>query len=123
DYYGYYYYVSSHFVMVRYDSHGMVDSSFGKNGIVADASELQRTTAISLQIDGKILVTGYGSHPFQIERYNNDGNPDTSFGIHGKQFNNFNFNSWANSILALPDGKISIAGAANYDFLITRLNK
>lgn len=120
DYYGYYYYTSSHFVMVRYNSDGSVDSSFGKNGVVADASELQGNSAISLQADGKILITGYGGHPFQIERYNVDGSLDSNFGSGGKQFNSFS--SWANSVLVLPNGKIAVAGATTSDFLIARLN-
>ncbi|HET9823797.1 MAG TPA: T9SS type A sorting domain-containing protein, partial [Chitinophagaceae bacterium] len=38
----------------------------------------------------------------------------------GKQFNNFQ--SWTSSILVLPDGKISVAGGTQHNFLITRLN-
>ncbi|HET9824819.1 MAG TPA: hypothetical protein VFP87_05765, partial [Chitinophagaceae bacterium] len=80
DYYGTYYFASSHLVMVRYNNDGVLDSSFGANGFVADASEFQSATAISLQADGKVLVTGWGGRPFEIERYSSDGSPDNSFG-------------------------------------------
>jgi uncharacterized delta-60 repeat protein len=120
DYYGSYYYASSHFAMVRYHSNGTVDSSFGKNGVVTDASEFQNTSAITLQPDGKVLVTGSGGRPFEVERYNSDGTPDSSFATDGQQSNNFD--SWASSILVLPNGKIIVAGSTNTNFLITRLN-
>ena len=120
DYYGSYYYASSHFAMVRYHSNGIVDSSFGKNGVVTDPSALQFTYAMSLQADGKVLVTGYGDRPFEVERYNSDGTPDSSFATDGQQSNTFD--SWANSMLVLPNGKIVVAGATPKNFLIARLN-
>jgi uncharacterized delta-60 repeat protein len=120
DYYGTYYYASSHFAMVRYHSNGVVDSSFGKDGVVADASDFLGTSAMTLQADGKLLVTGYGSRPFEIERFNSNGTRDNSFGMQGQQSNSFE--SWANSILVSPNGKIIVAGATQTNFLIERLN-
>ncbi|TMI81622.1 MAG: T9SS type A sorting domain-containing protein [Bacteroidetes bacterium] len=120
DYYGSYYFASAHFAMVRYNSNGVVDSSFGKNGVVTDASDFQGTSAMTLQADGKLLVTGYGGRPFEIERYNSDGTPDSSFATYGKQSNDFD--SWTSSILVLPNRKIVAAGAAHTNFLIARLN-
>lgn len=120
DYYGSYYYASSHFIMTRYLSNGVVDSSFGENGIAGHTSELQSVNAMSIQADGKILVTGYGGHPFQVERYNSDGSIDSSFGIDGKQFNSFV--SWATSIVVSPNNKIFMAGGTSRDFLVARLN-
>jgi uncharacterized delta-60 repeat protein len=67
-----------------------------------------------------VLVTGYGGRPFEIERYNSDGTPDSSFATDGQQSNNFD--SWANSILVLPNGKIIVAGATPTNFLVARLN-
>jgi uncharacterized delta-60 repeat protein len=120
DYYGYPYYASSHFAMVRYYSNGAIDSSFGKNGVVTDASDLQQTSGMSLQADGKILATGPGGHPFEIERYNSDGSPDSSFATNGRKSNNFE--SWANSIVVMPNGKISVAGGTSNNILVARLN-
>jgi len=120
DYYGNPYYASSHFAMVRYYSNGTVDSTFGNNGLVADASDLQATAGMYLQSDGKILVTGSGGSPFEIERYNSNGSPDNSFATNGRQSNNFE--SWANSVVVLPNGKISVAGSTRTNFLVARLN-
>ena len=118
DYYGEYYYSSYHLTIVRYNSTGAVDSSFGKNGIIDGASELGGPAAVTLQGDGKILVVGRGNNPIEIERYNSNGSADSSFGINGRQFLGF---GWPSSILVLPNNKIAIAGASNNNFLIASL--
>ena len=82
------------FVLVRYNSDGSLDSSFGTGGEVATdlGSRSDAANSIVLLADGKILVVGttgdgpIGSAPdqpgldFALARYNSDGSLDTSFG-------------------------------------------
>src|SRR4030095_15817349 len=108
DYYGYTYYTSSSFSMVRYNSNGELDLSFGKNGKVEDSLDMSGATAIALQADGKIVVAGSHRNGGSIvERYNDDGNLDASFGPGGKVVIG---PGWFNSTVVLPDGKILLAG-------------
>jgi uncharacterized delta-60 repeat protein len=57
DYYGGFYY-STGLAIVRYNSNGSIDSTFGQNGIVTGNSEMGGTNAMAMQDDGKVVVTG-----------------------------------------------------------------
>jgi uncharacterized delta-60 repeat protein len=63
--------------LMRFTPHGVLDSSFGTNGIVF--SDLQSKYDIdypapvaTLQEDGKIVVAGNGQTKFAVVRYNDD---------------------------------------------------
>lgn len=81
--------IPSDFALVRYNSDGSIDTSFGSNGIVTtDAlSNPDNVGGITLQSDGKILLAGSSfndnSFNFNLVRYHSDGNLDTSFGSNG----------------------------------------
>jgi uncharacterized delta-60 repeat protein len=78
------------FAMVRYNSDGSLDTSFGSGGKVLTAFPGEGQTSINgitLQSDGKIVVAGdVGPGPgdsgeqFTVARYNANGTLDTSFG-------------------------------------------
>jgi uncharacterized delta-60 repeat protein len=78
----------SEFALVRYNSDGTLDSTFGTGGkVLTDAGSANDTvTGLEIQPDGKILVvgtsSGTGVSPADIVlvRYNSDGSLDTSFG-------------------------------------------
>ena len=63
---------SYYFTLVRYNSGGSLDSSFGTGGIVT--TESGQGYGMALQSDGNILVTGWGSadghYAFALLRYN-----------------------------------------------------
>ncbi len=69
-------------VVGRFNTDGSVDTSFGSGGFAIsralDSGPAIRS-ALALQSDGKILVTGAGS----IGRYTSEGQPDTTFGTAG----------------------------------------
>lgn len=71
--------------LVRFDSTGVVDATFGTNGI---APLLAGGSALTLQSDGKILVStgagSFGPSTGSVTRYNADGSVDRSFGISGQ---------------------------------------
>lgn len=122
------------FALVRYNSDGSVDNSFGNNGIVTTAVGTGEDIlwAVAIQHDGKILAAGYGisavsGYDFAVVRYNQDGSLDSSFGNNGIGLTPVGTSSDFGIGLALqPDEKIVLAGAsvtaAGYDFSIVRYN-
>ena len=113
------------FELVRYNSNGSLDTSFGSGGIVTTSFPGQGSYAfaLALQPDGKIIAAGTD---FGLERYNPNGTPDTTFGNGGQVTTDFDgFNDDAFSILVQPDGKLVAVGSAKnpatyYDFAAVR---
>jgi uncharacterized delta-60 repeat protein len=106
--------ISGGFSLIRYNTEGSLDASFGNGGSVLSANGLG-SQALILQPDGKILVAGTSNSPTKIAlvRYNSDGSIDTSFGggvmvttqiLPGP--------CGATSAAIQPDGKIVVAGIA-----------
>lgn len=129
--------VDGYFRIVRYKSNGIVDSSFGTNGRIKTIFNnygLQSARAISIQSDGKIIVSGDAlridttntSIDFVIARYNADGNIDSTFNDVGKQTINLQdgqpVNDRCYAIALQADGKILLCGSTGDALAITRLN-
>jgi uncharacterized delta-60 repeat protein len=126
----------SSFVLLRYNSDGSIDPAFGSGGTVTTniAGNDDKAYALALQADGKIVAAG--RRGIQIEpsqqrkgnvalaRYNPDGSLDATFGTGGKVINDFGqgLESYALEVMIQPDGKIVIAGASSYQFLVARYN-
>ncbi len=99
--------------LVRYDQNGLIDSTFGINGIVRSYFR-QAINRISIQPDGKILALGTDI----LVRYHPDGRIDQSFDNDGKLSA-----AGATSILIQPDQKIIVAGRSenqSLDFKLVR---
>lgn len=69
--------ITYNFVVVRYQTNGKPDSSFGTNGIaITDLGNYEEAHSMALQTDGKIVVAGFtetlsdGSGKFALVRYN-----------------------------------------------------
>ncbi|HEX5732275.1 MAG TPA: delta-60 repeat domain-containing protein [Blastocatellia bacterium] len=109
---------ASSFCVVRYNSNGRLDSSFGKDGVAKTAFSdgFDDAFAIALQPDGKIVLAGSADlnrtkSPIAVARYNTDGTPDTSFGNEGKlTLKLLGSRSQANAVAIQPNGKIILAG-------------
>jgi uncharacterized delta-60 repeat protein len=80
----------SDFALLRYNSDGSLDSSFGTGGKVVTnlGPQIEEADSLVIQPDGKILVVGTmgtsGANPgsdLALARYNSDGSLDTSFGV------------------------------------------
>ena len=103
--------------IVRYNSDGTVDETFGDRGFVL--TSLARENLVGdmiLQPDGKILITGEkkanendNSTSF-ILRYNPDGTRDESFGTGGLVLTTFSVPIDIHAIGLQQDGKIIIGG-------------
>jgi uncharacterized delta-60 repeat protein len=125
------------FTLVRYNSDGSLDTSFGTGGIVLTDFFGSPDTAFDLAIqpDGKILAAGYegygdGYGKFGIARYNEDGSLDNTFDLDGLLTTNFTDGlDGANGIALQSDGRILVAGIAGLggnpehsDFALARYN-
>jgi uncharacterized delta-60 repeat protein len=116
------------FALVRYNSDGTIDQSFGNNGKVTTDFGANFDFALSgnLQPDGKIIAVGYTGFGFALVRYNSNGTLDTTFDGDGKVSIAFTGTITGWSSLVQPDGKIVAAGSvrngSNYDFALIRCN-
>lgn len=118
------------FALVRYNSDGTMDNSFGSSGIVTTeiGTSSDEATCIALQPDGKIILGGYSLNvvtgDFALARYNSDGALDTSFDVDGKlttAFGSGSSDERGSSVILQPDGKIILIGYPG-DFLLARYN-
>jgi uncharacterized delta-60 repeat protein len=113
----------SRFVLVRYDSNGILDTSFGIDGrVITNISDkLDRIASVIIQNDGKIIASGATSDDatysdFAMVRYNFNGTLDTSFGNNGVVITSLKAWDYANSITLQNDNEIIIAGTTSKDF-------
>lgn len=105
--------------LVRYNSDGSLDNSFGNSGIVLTTLHDSDDEAhgIALQNDGKIVVAGYTfngkNYDVALARYNINGDLDSTFGNFGKVETGLAAGDIkANGMVIEPDGKIIVAGYA-----------
>lgn len=122
-------YTDAQFVLARYNSNGTLDTTFETDGIIIGSSF--HISSVILQSDGKIIVAGFSfvgsSRNFQMYRYNNGGDVDTSFGVSGIVTTPIGGKDFAHDVALQTDGKIILSGAShnssgeyNSDFAIVR---
>jgi uncharacterized delta-60 repeat protein len=105
---------SADFALVRYNSNGSLDTSFGLRGQVATdfSGRGDGVRALGIQSDGKIVAAGFANAPsadFALARYYQDGSLDPTFGIGGKITTSFSASA-INALAIQADGKIVAAG-------------
>lgn len=117
------------FALIRYNTNGSLDSSFGSNGrlILSLSSGDDEIHGLAMQTDGKILVGGSANinsnGEFAIVRFNSDGSLDTSFGASGKIITPVsNDRDYIQALAVQPDGKIVAAGVGGTAFVVVRYN-
>lgn len=105
------------FLLLRYHSNGLIDSSFGTDGVVTTnfGAAFAHAYKVLIQKDGKIIAVGTSNDEVAIARYNNDGSLDNSFDGDGKQTTSEGINSFtATSAVLQKDGKIVVVGDIGY---------
>ena len=121
------------FAIVRHNSDGSLDDTFGIDGIVTTTIGIGNDypQSIALQSDGKIVVAGYSiigtNYDFVLVRYNSDGSLDNTFDTDGRVTTDIvTKHDFATSVVLQSDGKIVMAGysgtGANFDFALLRYN-
>jgi uncharacterized delta-60 repeat protein len=115
------------FGLTRLRADGGVDTSFGRNGLAqAHFTDFLNTPyAVTPTADGRIVVAGNAEtadgtlSEFAVARFGADGRPDKSFGRGGRVTTNFvgvhpgGVSNIATAVLALPDGRLLVAGGAS----------
>lgn len=119
------------FVVVRLDSNGTLDSTFGAGGIVQFTFGFGiDSNAIQLQKDGKIVIGGdsYSGRALNIVRFEKNGKfdptfPTPPFDINGpgKVLIKFDLNAFGRGLAIQNDGKILICGNISGFFSVLRL--
>lgn len=104
------------YVLIRYNSDGSLDNSFGLGGIV----ELSIGTGgicydMEILSDGKIIVAGHSSNGMNddvaLARFNSDGSLDNSFGNAGTVLTPVGSAAdYAYGLAVQPDGKYVVVG-------------
>jgi uncharacterized delta-60 repeat protein len=103
--------------ILRYNTDGSRDSSFGSGGIAGISFNTGQ--GIAVQPDGKIVA---GVEHIYLLRLNPDGSPDLDFGVGGLAVDNYLVDTTGtHTILLQPDGRIIILGA-DTDSTVTRFN-
>lgn len=124
-------YSANDFAVVRYNTNGSLDTSFGLNGkVITNVSGGDLAYAMAIQADGKIVVVGSegvnggSSLNFAVVRYNSNGSLDTTFDSDGKVTTPVGaFSLGAKSVAIQSNGKIVAAGSGgNDDFAVVRYN-
>ncbi len=118
------------FGVVRYDTNGALDISFGGTGIVlTPVGPLDdEATSVAIQSDGRIVVAGFSQngadYDIAVVRYDATGGLDVSFDLDGVLTTDFGASSdLAEDVAIQADGKIVVAGYsgnADYDFAVAR---
>ena len=121
------------FAVVRYNTDGSLDTSFGADGKLTTpvSSSNDHAHGVAVQSDGKIVVAGESyngsTYDFAAVRYNTNGSLDTTFDGDGKLTTRVGAsNDYCQSVALQPDGKILMAGLSsngnNNDFTVVRYN-
>ena len=108
--------------LLRLNTDGTIDATFNESvtfeGLIP--------SAVAIQSDGKIVLSGSESGTASIRRFNNDGAVDVTFNGTGVQSIDFGLNGYASSMAVQSDNKIIIGGytldGTDGDFKVVRLN-
>lgn len=123
------------FAVVRYNTNGTLDTSFGTDGKVTTEigdsflclEPLARALAIKVQSDDKVIASGLTHHgstyDFALARYSTTGTLDATFGDDGIVITDFSSTTDEGADMAIQsDGKIIVAGISNSNFALARYN-
>lgn len=125
------------FVIVRYNTNGTLDDSFGNGGsVITSLGNFALLNSVAIQSNGKIVAAGPGTivhlgfftQIFTVIRYNADGSFDTSFDGDGVSLAAVELSPQAAAPLSLAlqdDEKIVLAGgcfSSFSEFCVARYN-
>lgn len=109
------------FVLVRYTAAGILDTTFGAQGITRTSiGDCAHAYAGVVVADDKIILAGLSDDAIAIARYNVNGILDTTFGNGGIATMSVGDNSIAQAISVQSDGKIIVVGSSTNKFAVAR---
>jgi uncharacterized delta-60 repeat protein len=104
------------FALVRFNSDGSLDTSFGTGGIVtvAQPGRHDEAACVALAPDGKIVLAGHyqqgTDYVIELARFQTNGVLDTTFSGDGIQTTQIGAAERAHDVVVQPDGKIVLVG-------------
>jgi uncharacterized delta-60 repeat protein len=113
--------IGDDFALWRLHANGLFDAEFGDNGLVTTDFGNDDASAIALQPDGKIIVTGQVQDPsgdnidLAVARYLPNGNLDSTFNGNGTVRGDLGGAELPHAVSIQPDGKIVVAGVTSTD--------
>lgn len=115
------------FFLVRLNTNGSFDTSFGTNGIVSvqvPGSSDDKALAVGLQSSGKIIVTGISNinniPSISLARFTTSGAIDTTFGNNGFVITQLGLQSKARALVIQSNDSIVVAGDVDNQFCVVR---
>ncbi len=109
--------INSSQLVCRFTSNGIPDQAFGTNGytITSYAKADAHANTVAVQSNGEIITGGYYAKKefdggVTVARYDQDGMPDSTFGVNGIGSTAFTGNDVGASLLIQKDGKIVSSG-------------
>ncbi|MCP4577440.1 MAG: hypothetical protein GY846_14285 [Deltaproteobacteria bacterium] len=120
-------------MMLRYGVDGVLDDTFGTNGVVNYESDQGNAgfRDVVIQGDGKIITSGYtkttAGYLFLTARYHREGILDDTFGANGiSTYDGGHGNAGARGVAIQADGKIVVSGGNfngnDLDVVVLRYN-
>jgi uncharacterized delta-60 repeat protein len=119
-------------VILRYNSIGIIDSSFANNGVLVtpncDAFSIKVLSNDKIVVGGSVDIdTIQKTKAFALFQYTTNGILDNTFGTNGKVVSEIRNNCFATDMIVQKDNKILLAGAGpntvnNSDFIMARYN-
>ena len=118
------------FGVVRYNTNGTADTTFGPSGIRTvnfASSSTNRAYGVAIQSNGKLVVGGQSyttatNSDFAAARFNTNGTLDSTFDSDGKVTTNFGAAEIAADVMIQADGKIVMVGNAGSGTGLARYN-
>ena len=99
--------------LLRYNTNGSLDTSFGTGGqVLVGSSNTGATFAVAIQTDGKILAAAPSSLRVTVFRFNANGSLDNTFGTNGAATilaAGLFFPPITGGMVLQPDGRILVA--------------
>jgi uncharacterized delta-60 repeat protein len=133
--------IDGNFALVRYDTNGIIDPTFGDNTIFPGTvltdfgnGSFDGANAVAILPDGQIVAAGLvGPTPecdqaFGLVRYNVNGVPDTGFGVDNRVVTCLRGDrAQANAVVIQPNGQVVAVGRTNgsngdFNFALARYN-
>lgn len=111
--------VNNNFGVIRYNTNGSLDSTFGVNGIVTtdiNVNSVDYAMSVAVQDDGKLIVAGrtalgFSAFDFALVRYHINGSLDSTFGINGIITTDISgYNDYGCDVKLQKNGKIILVG-------------
>lgn len=120
----------SDFAVVRLNTNGSLDASFGTGGVATTDffGGFDIASGMAIQIDGKIVVAGVAQTvgdytEFALARYNSNGTLDSTFDGDGKLTTPISGpNEGATAVAIQSDGRIVANGTSGLGFTLIRYN-